>query len=93
MQRTSKKAECDELEEAVLFSGAIYDNLMMANPQATFEQAIHACTMAEIYHVIDRLPQGYQTEIDERRRQSGSDNQAGATIWPLNQRQSFPPTG
>ena len=68
MQRTSKKAECDELAEAVLFSGAIYDNLMMANHQATFEQAVQACTMAEIHHVIDHLTQGCQAEIGERRR-------------------------
>lgn len=53
-------------QETVLFSGTIYDNLLMANPHATFEQTVNACRMAEIHDVIERLPQGYQTEIGER---------------------------
>ncbi|MFZ6654759.1 peptidase domain-containing ABC transporter [Undibacterium sp. TJN19] len=53
-------------QETVLFSGTIYDNLLMANPHATFEQAAHACRMAEMHDVIESLPQGYQTEIGER---------------------------
>jgi ATP-binding cassette, subfamily B, bacterial HlyB/CyaB len=53
-------------QETILFSGTIYDNLLMANPHATFEQAVHACRMAEIHHVIESLPQGYQSEIGER---------------------------
>ena len=53
-------------QETILFSGTIYDNLLMANPHATFEQAVHACQMAEIHHMIEGLPQGYQTEIGER---------------------------
>ena len=53
-------------QETILFSGTIYDNLSMANPHATFDNVIHACKMAEIHQVIERLPQGYQTEIGER---------------------------
>jgi subfamily B ATP-binding cassette protein HlyB/CyaB len=53
-------------QETVLFSGTIYDNLLMANPHATFEQAVHACKMAEIHDTIENLPNGYQTEIGER---------------------------
>lgn len=53
-------------QETILFSGTIYDNLLMANPQATFEQVIHACKMAEIHETVEQLPQGYQTEIGER---------------------------
>ena len=53
-------------QETILFSGTIYDNLMMANPHANFEQVIHACKMAEIHNDIEQLPQGYQTEIGER---------------------------
>jgi len=30
-------------QETVLFSGTLYDNLLMANPHATFEQAVNAC--------------------------------------------------
>ena len=53
-------------QETVLFSGTIYDNLLMADPHATFEQAVHACKMAEIHDTIESLPNGYQTEIGER---------------------------
>jgi ATP-binding cassette, subfamily B, bacterial HlyB/CyaB len=53
-------------QETTLFSGTLYDNLLMANPHASFEQIVHACRMAEIHETIDQLPQGYQTEIGER---------------------------
>ena len=53
-------------QETTLFSGTLYDNLLMANPHATFEQIVQACRMAEIHDTIDKLPQGYQTEIGER---------------------------
>ena len=53
-------------QETVLFSGTIYDNLMMANPHASFEQIVHCCKMAEIHSAIEALPKGYQTEIGER---------------------------
>jgi subfamily B ATP-binding cassette protein HlyB/CyaB len=53
-------------QETILFSGTLYDNLLMANPHATFDQVVTACRMAEIHEVIEGLPQGYQTEIGER---------------------------
>lgn len=52
-------------QETVLFSGTIYDNLILANPLAGFEHVIHACQLAEIHETIEKLPQGYQTEIGE----------------------------
>ena len=53
-------------QETVLFSGTLYENLLMANPHATFDQIVHVCKMAEIHDSIEQLPQGYQTEIGER---------------------------
>ncbi|WP_217411092.1 peptidase domain-containing ABC transporter [Marinobacterium ramblicola] len=53
-------------QETVLFSGTLYDNLLAANPHATFEQIVHACKLAEIHDMIEQLPNGYQTEIGER---------------------------
>ena len=53
-------------QDTTLFSGTIYDNLGMANPHATFGHIVQACKMAEIHEVIERLPQGYKTEIGER---------------------------
>jgi len=54
------------LQETVLFSGTLYDNLSMANPSASFEDIVTACKRAEIHDAIERLPQGYRTEIGER---------------------------
>ena len=53
-------------QETVLFSGTIYDNLLAANPAASFDQVVQACKQAEIHLTIESLPNGYQTEIGER---------------------------
>jgi len=52
-------------QETTLFSGTVYDNLILANPHASFEQIIAACKMAEIHAAIEALPQGYQTTLGE----------------------------
>ena len=52
-------------QETLLFSGTIYENLIMANPHAAFPDVIEACRKAEIHEVIEGLPQGYQTVIGE----------------------------
>lgn len=53
-------------QETVLFSGTIYENLILANPHANFAQVVQACKQAEVHDVIEALPEGYQTEIGER---------------------------
>jgi subfamily B ATP-binding cassette protein HlyB/CyaB len=52
-------------QETVLFSGTIYDNLILANAHASFQQVVQACRMAEIHEAIERMPDGYQTRIGE----------------------------
>jgi len=52
-------------QDTVLFSGTVYENLLVANPGASFEDVIGACKMAEIHDVIEQLPKGYQTTIGE----------------------------
>jgi subfamily B ATP-binding cassette protein HlyB/CyaB len=53
-------------QETTLFSGTVYDNLMLANAFATFDQVVRACKLAEIHDTIAALPEGYQTRIGER---------------------------
>jgi subfamily B ATP-binding cassette protein HlyB/CyaB len=53
-------------QDTTLFSGTVYDNLILANPFATFDLVVQACKFAEIHDFIDGLPNGYQTEIGER---------------------------
>lgn len=53
-------------QETVLFSGTVYENLISAHPHATFEQVVKACQLAEVHEVIERLPNGYQSQLGER---------------------------
>ena len=53
-------------QETVLFAGTLLENLQLASPEATFGEIVNACRMAEIHDVIERLPQGYGTQIGER---------------------------
>ena len=48
-----------------LFSGTVYENLLAAQPQASFEDVVQACRIAEIHDFIDKLPQGYNTALGE----------------------------
>ena len=52
-------------QETYLFSGSIYENLLAANPDASFDQVMQACRIAEIHEFIERLPQGYKSELGE----------------------------
>jgi subfamily B ATP-binding cassette protein HlyB/CyaB len=52
-------------QETVIFSGTIYENLLAANPNASFDDVASACKLAGIDEVIDKLPRGYHTEIGE----------------------------
>ena len=53
-------------QETILFSGTIYENLVLSNPHANFGKVVEACKQAEIHDAIEALPEGYQTEIGER---------------------------
>lgn len=53
-------------QDTVLFCGSILDNLLLANPLATFEMAVQAARVAEIHATIEALPAGYRTDVGER---------------------------
>ncbi|MBL8386578.1 MAG: peptidase domain-containing ABC transporter [Burkholderiales bacterium] len=52
-------------QETVLFAGTVYDNLLLGNAHAGFEEVATACRQAGIAEEIERLPQGYQTRVGE----------------------------
>lgn len=53
------------LQKNVLFSGTINENLRWGNPDATQEEIIHACKLAQADEFIGRFPNGYETMIDQ----------------------------
>ena len=54
------------LQESVLFTGTIGDNIRYGRPEATDEEVIAAARLANADTFIHRLPHGYQTELSER---------------------------
>ena len=54
------------LQEAVLFSTSIAENIAYAAPGATRQQIVAAAQAANAHEFIERLPQGYDTEVGER---------------------------
>lgn len=53
------------LQKNELFSGTIYDNLRWGKPDATDEECRRACKLACADEFIDRMPQGYNTYIEQ----------------------------
>ncbi len=48
-----------------LFHTTIRENLLVASPDASEEELIAACTLAQIHEFIASLPQGYDTLVGE----------------------------
>ncbi len=53
-------------QEAYLFNGTIRENLMFAKNDATEEELIEACKIANIHDFIMSQPKGYDTECGNR---------------------------
>lgn len=53
------------LQDTVLFSGTVYDNIAYGNPSASYEEVEKAVKMAHLDSFINSLPDGYQTQINE----------------------------
>ena len=53
------------LQKNVLFSGTIIDNLKWGREDATDEECIRACQLACADEFIDKLPDGYNTWIEQ----------------------------
>ncbi len=53
------------LQKNVLFSGTILDNLRWGDKDATEEECIRACKMACADEFIEKMPEGYNTWIEQ----------------------------
>ncbi|PYI52530.1 ABC transporter ATP-binding protein [Paenibacillus flagellatus] len=54
------------LQQAILFSGTILDNIRYGKPDATREEIETAARAAQAHEFISRLPDGYDTVIGQR---------------------------
>ncbi|WP_373231148.1 ABC transporter ATP-binding protein [Cohnella sp.] len=54
------------LQDNILFSGSVRENIMLGNPDETEANMIDAAKRANAHEFIMNLPQGYDTEIGER---------------------------
>ena len=53
------------LQKNVLFTGTIAENLRWGNPEATDDELVRACTLAQADGFVREFPDGYQTYLDE----------------------------
>ncbi len=53
------------LQKNVLFSGTIMENLRWGDPNATDEECMEACRLACADEFINKLPDGYQSHVDQ----------------------------
>lgn len=53
------------LQDTWLFSGTIYDNIKYGNPDATKEQVYAAAKAAFVDEFVRKLPEGYETVLNE----------------------------
>ena len=53
------------LQENFLFRGRVRDNIAMTRPTATLEEIVHAARMAAAHEFIEKLPEGYNTVLEE----------------------------
>jgi ATP-binding cassette subfamily B protein len=54
------------LQETVLFSGTIADNIRFGDPDAPIEVVVEAAKAAQAHDFISLLPQGYDTQVSQR---------------------------
>jgi ATP-binding cassette, subfamily C, bacteriocin exporter len=52
-------------QETFLFNGTIIENLLLGNPDLTYEDIIEACKKAQIHDFINELPLRYNTLVEE----------------------------
>ena len=64
------------LQEPLLFSGSIYENIRYGRLEATHDEILEAARNANAHDFIERLPKGYDTTVGERGVQlSGGERQ------------------
>ena len=53
-------------QDVYLFAGTVYENILYGRPDATEEEVLQAAKLAGAHAFIERLTDGYQTNVGER---------------------------
>lgn len=72
-QRELRQRIAMVLQDVFLFSGSVASNIALGRPEVDRAAVERAARMVEAHRIIERLPQGYDSELRER----GSDLSAG----------------
>lgn len=65
------------LQTPLLFSGTVKENLLLGNPEASDEEIIAASKLTGVDRIVDELPKGYATQLNEKGEMlSGGQRQA-----------------
>ena len=62
---TLRDAVAVVLQKNVLFSGTIKDNMRWGNKNATDEEIVEACKLAQADEFVSKFPDGYDTYIEQ----------------------------
>ena len=65
-QRSLREQISFVLQDTVLFSGTIWDNIAYGRPEASSAEIVRAAEAANASEFIDKLPQRYDTVVGER---------------------------
>ncbi len=63
---TLRKSISMVLQESLLFSGSIYDNLKLGHQDASPEEVSQAARVAQADYFITSFPEGYQTQLGQK---------------------------
>lgn len=53
------------LQDSILFTGSVADNIRYGKPNASMEEVISAAKQANIHDFIESLPDGYDTQVSD----------------------------
>jgi ATP-binding cassette subfamily B protein len=53
-------------QDPVIFAASVTDNVRFGRPEASFHEVREACAAANALEFIDRLPEGFDTDLGER---------------------------
>ena len=54
------------LQESILFSGTVFENIAYGRPEASFDEVVAAAKAAQAHEFITAMPDGYDSTVEER---------------------------